>query len=90
MCRTMADAAVGRWLSAVSFWEGQAVRRIFQRWRRLNLLKLATAEQHRHCASLATSFRSAGALLSALSCVPRCWPCDKGAASQPLVQFSGT
>ena len=46
MCRAMADAAVGRWLSAVSFWEGQAVRRIFQRWRRLSLLKLATAEQH--------------------------------------------
>lgn len=82
MCRAMADAAVGRWLSAVSFWEGQAVRRIFQRWRRLSLLKLATAEQHRHCASVATSFRSATrALLPALSYTPRRWPCDKGAAS---------
>ena len=70
MCRAMADAAVGRWLSAVSFWEGQAVRRIFQRWRRLSLLKLATADQHRHCASVATSFRSAGARLSALSYMP--------------------
>ena len=65
----------------MSFWEGQAVRRIFQRWRRLSLLKLATAEQHRHCASVATSFRSARALLSASELhadMLRCWPCDKG------------